>query len=275
MENGSTSQTSPSWPTRWPKGSFSFGWTFAFICLLAGAFFFAIFIAVIGAYAWLNLHGQSAGLAAYVSSRGTETNAPVFIAFETAQLAAEALAVVLILIALPRLTHISLREIGFRAISLRTIGYALTGAAAMVVIADAGASVILSHYPHAVHPQLAVKVFEAIKSQPGGLLFFVLFAAVLQPIAEEMIFRVFVFNLALRYGGFWVAAIISGGLFGAAHTLMGGTDDVSAALLAISGIALCWVYYRSRNAYASMISHGLFNAFSVALLYYAPKLAGS
>jgi membrane protease YdiL (CAAX protease family) len=35
------------------------------------------------------------------------------------------------------------------------------------------------------------------------------------------------------------------------------------------------VYYRSRNAYASMISHALFNGLSTAALYFAPKLIGS
>ncbi len=275
MENDSTSQPSPGWPTHWPRGSFSYGWTTAFICLVVGVFVVTLFAAAIGAYAWLELHGQRASLMATVGSHGTVVSTPVFIALETAQLIAEACVVIIILVALPALTHLSLREIGFRAISPRTIGYALLGAVGMVLVADVGSSLIASTHPHAVHPQVTEKIFEEIKHQRSGLIFFILFAVVLQPIAEEVIFRVFIFNVALRRGGFWIGAITSGGLFGAAHTIAGGADDVSAALLAVGGMVLCWVYYRSRNAYASMISHGLFNALSIAALYYAPKLAGS
>ncbi len=51
--------------------------------------------------------------------------------------------------------------------------------------------------------------------------------------------------------------MLSGVLFGIAH------GDLYAALpLALGGIVLCAVYYRTRNAFASMISHALFNAFS-------------
>ncbi len=270
-----TSQASPNWPTRWPKGSFSPGWTLAFIALIVCVFTVALFIAAAGASVWLVLHGQRSSLMASVNSHGNVMNGPVFVAFTVAQLVAEAFVVIAILIALPPLTHLSLREVGFKFISPSAIGYALLGAAGMVLVADVGSSIIASHYPHAVHPQLVEKLFEMIKHQRGGLIFFVAFAVVLQPIVEEMIFRVFIFNLVLRYGGFWIAAVVSGGLFGYVHTLSGGADAVSAALLALGGVVLCWVYYRSRNAYASMISHGLFNALSVAALYYVPKLAGS
>ena len=34
---------------------------------------------------------------------------------------------------------------------------------------------------------------------------------------------------------------------------------------------LCAVYYRTRNAFASMISHALFNAFSIVALLVAPQ----
>ncbi len=275
MENDSTSQLSPSWPTRWPRGSFSFGRTIAFICLVAGVFLVTLFVAAVGATLWLELHGQRASLMATAVSHGTLVNAPVFIALSSAQLIGEACGVIVILVGLPRLTHLSLREIGFRAISPRVIGYALLGAAGMVLVADVGSGIVSAWNPHAVHPQVVEKMFETLRHQRSGLIFFILFAVVLQPIAEEMIFRVFIFNLVLRYAGFWIAAIVSGGLFGAAHTISGGADDVSAALLAAGGVVLCWVYYRSRNAYTSMISHGLFNALTVAALYYAPKLAGS
>jgi membrane protease YdiL (CAAX protease family) len=35
---------------------------------------------------------------------------------------------------------------------------------------------------------------------------------------------------------------------------------------------LCAVYARTRNAWMSMITHGVFNAVSVVALYFAPQL---
>ena len=70
------------------------------------------------------------------------------------------------------------------------------------------------------------------------------------------------------HGGFWPAAIASGVLFGALHT------DVYAFLpLALAGVVLAGVYYRTRNAFTSMITHGLFNAVPLVLLAFFPKLA--
>jgi uncharacterized protein len=270
--NDSTSQTSPEWPTRWPKDSFSGWWTAGFIGLLLVLGFFVFAVAGIAAGIWLiATHHQSELMAAAKNPAGMSS--AVFISSTVAQLIAEAIIVLLILVALPRLTHLSLRELGFRALDTSAIGYALLGALGMVVIADVGSSLI-DTLTHAVHPQLVEKVFEHLRAQTGGVAFFVAFAVVLQPIAEEMIFRIFFFNLFQRYGGFWIGAIVSGTLFGFAHVVTGGADIVSGILLALGGVVLAWVYYRSRNAYASMISHGLFNAVSTAALYFAPKLAG-
>ena len=60
--------------------------------------------------------------------------------------------------------------------------------------------------------------------------------------------------------------MLSGVLFGIAHG-----DPYAAIPLALGGIVLCAVYYLSRNAYASMISHALFNSFSIVLLLFFPQ----
>jgi membrane protease YdiL (CAAX protease family) len=61
--------------------------------------------------------------------------------------------------------------------------------------------------------------------------------------------------------------VLSGVLFGIAH------GDIYAALpLALGGIVLCAVYYRTRNAFAPMISHALFNGLSIVALLVAPGI---
>jgi len=147
----------------------------------------------------------------------------------------------------------------------RTIGIALIGAVAMAIVANGGASLI-DYFLHSTHEQGVVELFKGLRD-PAVFTAFVVFAVVFQPFIEETIFRVFFFNFGLRFGGFWAGAILSGVLFGLAHG-----DLVAAVPLALGAIVLCWVYYRTRNAYASMISHGLFNTFSILALHYAPSL---
>jgi membrane protease YdiL (CAAX protease family) len=64
-----------------------------------------------------------------------------------------------------------------------------------------------------------------------------------------------------------VGAVVSGLLFGIAHG-----DPFEVMPLAFGGMVLCGVYYITRNAYASMISHALFNSISIFALLFAPQL---
>jgi membrane protease YdiL (CAAX protease family) len=244
--NDSTSATSPAWPTRWPKNSFTGVWTWLLAAFVAGLF-----------------------VLAFVAGLRT-TSVPVvspveFDALIGLQFVLEGLLVIIVLVALPRLSKFSLRELGFRALPRRHIGTALLGALAMVLVANGGATLI-DYLFHSQHQQDIVQIFKTLHD-PVTIAIFALFAVVFAPFAEETFFRVFFFNLGLRWGGFWVGAVLSGVLFGIAH------GDLYAALpLALGGIVLCAVYYRSENAYASMISHAIFNALSIAALLFIPKV---
>jgi len=78
---------------------------------------------------------------------------------------------------------------------------------------------------------------------------------------EEFVYRGFLFNALLRYAPVWIAALVSGLLFGISH------GSLSAFLpLAASGVVLAYVYQRSGSLTASMISHALFNLINVALI---------
>lgn len=270
--NDSTSQTSPAWPTRWPNGSFSPLWTIGFVLLFAAVLLALLVIIGIAVGIWaVATHRQGELLIAAAHPASLSTT--FFVVNSAAQLVLEAFLVALILVAIPRLTHFSLRELGFRPPAGGAVLYGVLGALGMVVVGDLGSGLI-DHFTHAVHPELAEQIFEHLRRNLPAVAFFFFYAAIAQPIAEEMIFRVFIFNLGLRYGGFWAGAAVSGALFGYTHVFFKDADAVTGALLGVSGVILCWVYYRSRNAYASMISHGLFNALSTAALYFAPKLAG-
>lgn len=182
------------------------------------------------------------------------------------QLLIEIGVVAIIFATLPKLSGFSLRELGFTLPTLRNVGTAVAGAIVMAIVVN-GSATLIETLMHAKHDQKVVEMFKHVHD-PGTLLFFAIFAIVLAPFAEETMFRIFAFNIGLRYRGFWFAAIVSGALFGLAHG-----DMVAALPLTLGGIVLASVYYRTRNAFSSMITHGLFNSLTVLALIFAPDLA--
>lgn len=175
-------------------------------------------------------------------------------------------AVTFLLSVLPRLAKTSLAGLGFVAPTLAQIGIALAGAVVMVIVVD-GCGALIDAALHSKHQQAAIQLFLAEKN-PAVKAAFALLAVIVAPISEEITFRVFVFNAVKRFSRFWPAAIVSGILFGSAHG-----DLYALVPLILGGIVLCAVYTRSKNAYMSMITHGLFNSLSVVALYLFPNMA--
>ena len=245
--NDSTSATSPAWPTRWPKNSFTSFWSW----LLAGVIAL-LFIALF----FFSLKNQVS----------TKMDPAIFDIGLAAQFILEGVLVAIVLVAIPKMSKFSLRELGFRMPTPGNIGIALLGAVAMVVVANGGATLI-DYVAHSQHQQDIVEIFKQLHNTTTIALFAV-FAIVFAPFAEETFFRLLFFNIGLRFGGFWVGAILSGVLFGIAH------GDLYAAIpLALGGMVLCGVYYLTRNILASMFSHALFNTLSIVVLLAAPKLS--
>lgn len=184
-----------------------------------------------------------------------------------AQAVIEGLLVGLVLVAMPSISRFSLAELGFRTPTPRAIGGSLAGALVMAVVANGGATLV-DYLFRSTHEQDILQIFKQLHD-PVTIAVFAGFAIVVAPFAEETFFRVLFFNLGLRYAGFWGGAAISGLLFGIAH------GDLYAGIpLALGGVVLCAVYYRTRNAFAPMISHALFNALTIVTLLVAPKAAG-
>lgn len=249
--NDSTSTTLRAWPTHWPKNSFRGPWTVALVFVVVVFFAIALGLQV-----------------ASGNRQPAPQSIPPYAILETIalQLLLEGSLAALVLAALPYLSKFTLSELGFRAPSLRTVGVGVLGGLVMVIVTNGLASIIET-LAHSKHQQDIVSIFRALHD-PTTIVVFAVFAIVFAPFAEETFFRVLFFNIGLRYGGFWAGAVLSGVLFGIAH------GDLYAALpLAIGGMILSYIYYVTRNAYASMISHAFFNALSIAALLVAPQLA--
>lgn len=250
--NSSTSTISPAWPTRWPDGSFRFWPTFAVVSASIGV----TMLVLTGGIVWL--------LVNYPRTIRTG-NVPLVPAL-IIQLVIEVGVIAILLGTLPKLSGFSLRELGFKVPTTSTIVTAILGAVAMAIVVN-GTATLIETIMHHKHDQKVVEMFKQIHDS-GTIAFFALFATVIAPFAEEIMFRVFAFNIGMRYRGFWFGAILSGLLFGLAHG-----DPIAALPLAFGGVVLCTVYYRTQNAFASMITHGLFNSLTVIALLYFPKLA--
>ena len=249
--NDSPSTTSPAWPTRWPPDSFKGFGTWVLAIVVAGIFITAFVIGL------------------QTSNISLKSFSPIVIDTSIAlQFVLEGGLIAIVLFALPRISKLSLRDLGFRRPNAATVGIAVLGALAMAIVSNGSASLI-DYLAHSKHEQDVVEIFKGLHD-PATIALFAFFAIIFAPFAEETLFRIFFFNLGMRYGGFWAGAIVSGVLFGIAH------GDIYAAFpLALGGVVLCYVYYRTRNAYASMMSHALFNAFSICALLFAPNLASS
>ena len=262
MENNSQSATLQESPARFPPAS-NFSAGRALVTL--GALLFA----------WLigNVAPSIQWTIAHMTDRHALQHPPPGILLGV--LGGSDLAVIVCLAALlPWAAGTSLAALGFRTPAARTIGIAAIGAVVMVILTNGLAS-LLETALHIKVPETAVTLFLSMKT-PAGKVAFALMGVVLAAVAEELVFRVFLFNAIRRYSRFWIAAIVSGLLFGFAHAQVGFTlfqNLILALPLAIGGVILCAVYAKTKNAYASMITHGLFNAVSFVALFFAPQLA--
>lgn len=86
---------------------------------------------------------------------------------------------------------------------------------------------------------------------------------VLAPIAEEVFFRGFFFTALRSWRGPWVAAIITGAVFGLIH---GGSSPVGYLVpLAAFGFGLCLLYWRTGSLYPCIALHALNNSLALGV----------
>jgi membrane protease YdiL (CAAX protease family) len=173
---------------------------------------------------------------------------------------------------LPRVSHSSLYELGFRRLTLRDLAVALLGAVAMwlVVTLVGGAIVTLTHR-HST--EAAVALLQQLRT-PGEKVLYATIAVALAPMLEELTFRVFLFNALTRYMRVPAAAVLSGIVFGLVHAQAKTNQEFIGQLLTVSvpltlgGIVLAYVYRTTRCYWANVITHGTFNAVTIVAVMY-------
>jgi membrane protease YdiL (CAAX protease family) len=110
------------------------------------------------------------------------------------------------------------------------------------------------------------KLLETLGTRESTVLL-VLSAAltcVLAPICEEFLFRGFIFTALRNWRGPWLAAVITGLVFGGVHA--GSAPAADLVPLAVLGFLLCLVYRFTGSLYPCIALHALNNSIAFASL---------
>jgi membrane protease YdiL (CAAX protease family) len=160
----------------------------------------------------------------------------------------------------------SAAEFGFRRIRFRlgVAAFVLAGAGYYVVTAGYSALFKL-HGSDKLPSELGVSKSDAALAAAA------VFVCVIAPIAEEFFFRGFFFGVLRRWRimvfgrniGTWVAAIVTGILFGLAHT--GSASSQYLIPLGFLGFVLCLVRWRTRSLYPCMALHSFNNSLALGV----------
>lgn len=86
---------------------------------------------------------------------------------------------------------------------------------------------------------------------------------VVAPVGEELFFRGFFFRALANWRGVWPAAIISGAVFGAIHA--GGSPAGFLVPLAVLGVVLCLLYWKTQSLYPPIVLHCLNNCLALGV----------
>jgi membrane protease YdiL (CAAX protease family) len=158
------------------------------------------------------------------------------------------------------------RDFGFRPVRWQiAIGAVVTAAIGYYVITAMYASLLHLHGNEKLPKELGVSKSTA------ALVGATIFVCVVAPIAEEFFFRGFIFGalrrMRIELGGLhlgtWIAAIITGILFGLAHT--GSASSRYLIPLGFLGFVLCLVRWRTRSLYPCMALHSINNSLALGI----------
>jgi uncharacterized protein len=155
-------------------------------------------------------------------------------------------------------------DFGFRPVSP---GFAVGAVAA----AGVGYYVVTALYAQLIHLHGTDKLPSelGVSKSTAALIAAALFVCVIAPIAEEFFFRGFIFMTLRRWKimvgshniGVWVAAVITGILFGLAHT--GSASSQYLIPLGFLGFVLCMLRWRTGSLYPGMALHSINNSLAL------------
>ncbi|AAM34897.1 conserved hypothetical protein [Xanthomonas citri pv. citri str. 306] len=112
---------------------------------------------------------------------------------------------------------------------------------------------------------------EALQQWPLAL---TLFAVIIAPAYEELLFRRVLFGRLLAAARPWLGIVLSGAIFALVHEVPGISGNGPAAIAQLwlvygsMGAAFAWLYWRTGTLWAPIAAHGINNATALAALYF-------
>jgi membrane protease YdiL (CAAX protease family) len=169
-------------------------------------------------------------------------------------------------------------DFGYRRVSLRAAVKAFVLAALGYYGLTAIYSTLLS-----LHQSDKLPSDLGVTHSTAALVAAAIFVCAIAPMAEEFFFRGFFFgalrNLPIRLGqhdlGPWIAAVLTGILFGLAH--LGSAPAEYLVPLGFLGFVLCLIRWRTGSLYPCMALHAANNALALGvqqLSWNAPEIVG-
>jgi membrane protease YdiL (CAAX protease family) len=167
------------------------------------------------------------------------------------------------------LTPILFAGFGGRAVYAWQLGYRSTRPwrAALLVVVTIGAFLLFSAiWAEALDVSTKEKLLEQLGANETALLLVLsaLLTTVVAPIAEETLFRGYVFGALSKWRGWLPAAAITGILFGAVHATSAPAADLLP--LMVLGFALCWLYRSTGSLLPCIATHSLNNSLAFGTL---------
>jgi membrane protease YdiL (CAAX protease family) len=157
-------------------------------------------------------------------------------------------------------------DFGYRRVApMRAIGAVAIAGISYYVLTALYASAVHLHGNDKLPSELGVGKSTVALAAAG------LFVCVIAPIAEEFFFRGFLFGVLRRMRivvaghqlGPWVAAVITGILFGLAHT--GSASSQYLVPLGFLGFVLCLVRWKTGSLYPCMALHSINNSLALGV----------
>ncbi|WP_395750069.1 lysostaphin resistance A-like protein [Prosthecobacter sp.] len=154
-----------------------------------------------------------------------------------------------------------LQNIHWRTLAVTVAVFTVVILVCVNLVASLSSSWLQSFWPH-MEPQETVKAFQ----QSGGYglkLLVVLLAVVIAPLAEETLFRGFVYGVLKRYTDAPFAALASSLMFAIIHMHIG-----SLMPLWMLAVLLCLAYEITGCLLVPMILHAIFNGVSIVMMLF-------
>ena len=168
--------------------------------------------------------------------------------------------------------HCPLSALGFRrAPLLRVIGIGLlAGVLIRILSIPVGRFFAWLYDLIFGQPQETQSIMQSLAGAGalGEKLMLVFLITVLAPIWEEIFCRSFLYAYLRKYLGPLWGIIIAGFIFGLIHF-----EWALIPPLALTGMALCWLYEKYNNIWINILAHAVFNGISVALLFFVQAQA--